>query len=161
MPDLSVAFPTPDLEEAFLGVVDIEGKVIAALEDLGPVAGRDVILLDGGRGILGAAARRGWSAGHGRGFRRPARRCGGPRPAGRAADRRSGRGRRSLVGDGGSGLAISSPKPFGCCGHEVACCSSTTTAGTTSGGCGRTAATERWPGAGGEGRSWATSSGSV
>jgi hypothetical protein len=50
MPDLSVAFPTPDLEEAFLGVVDIEGKVIAALEDLGPVAGRDVILLDGGRG---------------------------------------------------------------------------------------------------------------
>lgn len=50
MPDLSVAFPTPDLEEAFLGVVDIEGKVIGALEDLGPVADRDVILLDGGRG---------------------------------------------------------------------------------------------------------------
>ncbi len=52
MPDLSVAFHTPELEEAFLGVVDVEGKLIAALEDLGPVAGRDVILLDAGRGFL-------------------------------------------------------------------------------------------------------------
>jgi hypothetical protein len=52
MPDLSVAFDTPEMEEAFLGVADIEGKLIAALEDLGPVAGRDVILLDAGRGFL-------------------------------------------------------------------------------------------------------------
>jgi SAM-dependent methyltransferase len=52
MPDLPIALHTPELEEAFLGVVDVEGKLIAALEDLGPVAGRDVVLLDAGRGFL-------------------------------------------------------------------------------------------------------------
>ena len=52
MPDLAMAFHTPEIEEAFLGVVDSEGKLIAALENLGPVAGRDVILLDAGRGFL-------------------------------------------------------------------------------------------------------------
>ncbi|MGA3056954.1 MAG: hypothetical protein ABSE70_02780 [Candidatus Limnocylindrales bacterium] len=52
MPDLSAAFHTPELEEAFLGVVDVEGKLIAALEDLGPVSDRDVVLLDAGRGFL-------------------------------------------------------------------------------------------------------------
>lgn len=52
MPDLAMAFHPPEMEEAFLGVVDIEGKLIAALEDLGPVASRDVILLDAGRGFL-------------------------------------------------------------------------------------------------------------
>ena len=52
MPDLSAALPTTELEEAFLRVVDVEGKLIAALEDLGPVAGRDVVLLDAGRGHL-------------------------------------------------------------------------------------------------------------
>jgi hypothetical protein len=52
MPDLSVAFHRPELEEAFLGVVDVEGKLIAALEDLGPVSDRDVVLLDAGRGFL-------------------------------------------------------------------------------------------------------------
>jgi SAM-dependent methyltransferase len=51
MPDLSAALPTPELEEAFLRVVDIEGKLLAALEDLGPVSGRDVVLLDPGRGF--------------------------------------------------------------------------------------------------------------
>lgn len=51
MPDLSAALPTTELEDAFLRVVDVEGKLIAALEDLGPVAGRDVILLDAGRGF--------------------------------------------------------------------------------------------------------------
>lgn len=51
MPDLSAALPTTELEGAFLGVVDIEGKLTAALEDLGPVAGRDVVLLDAGRGF--------------------------------------------------------------------------------------------------------------
>jgi hypothetical protein len=51
VPDLSAALPTTALEEAFLRVVDAEGKLIAALEDLGPVAGRDVVLLDAGRGF--------------------------------------------------------------------------------------------------------------
>jgi hypothetical protein len=50
MPDLSAALPTTELEEVFLRVVDVEGKLTAALEGLGPVAGRDVILLDAGRG---------------------------------------------------------------------------------------------------------------
>jgi SAM-dependent methyltransferase len=50
MPDLSAAFATPALEQAFLGVVDVEGKLLAALEDLGPVGGRNVVLLDAGRG---------------------------------------------------------------------------------------------------------------
>ena len=49
MPDLA-ALPTTELEEAFLGVVDVEGKLAAALENLGPVADRDVVLLDAGRG---------------------------------------------------------------------------------------------------------------
>jgi hypothetical protein len=52
MPDLSIEFHTPELEEAFLGVVDVEGKLMAALEDLGPVSDRDVVLLDAGRGFL-------------------------------------------------------------------------------------------------------------
>ncbi|HEX7496352.1 MAG TPA: hypothetical protein VF349_06940 [Candidatus Limnocylindrales bacterium] len=52
MPDLAMAFHPPEMEEAFLRVVDIEGKLIAALEDLGPVASRDVILLDAGRGFM-------------------------------------------------------------------------------------------------------------
>jgi hypothetical protein len=50
MPDLSAALPTTELEEAFLSVIDVEGKLTAALEDLGPIAGREVILLDAGRG---------------------------------------------------------------------------------------------------------------
>jgi len=50
MPDLAAVLPTTDLEEAFLDVVDVEGKLTAALEDLGPIAGRDVVLLDAGGG---------------------------------------------------------------------------------------------------------------
>jgi hypothetical protein len=50
MPDLSAVLPTVELEESFLHVVDAEGKLTAVLEDLGPVAGRDVVLLDAGRG---------------------------------------------------------------------------------------------------------------
>ncbi len=46
MPDLSAALPTTELEEAFLRVVDVEGKLIAALSDLGQLAGRQVTLLD-------------------------------------------------------------------------------------------------------------------
>jgi hypothetical protein len=55
MPDLPAAVPTTELEEALLRVVDVEGKLSAAIEDLGPVSGRDVLLLDAGRG---ARARR-------------------------------------------------------------------------------------------------------
>jgi hypothetical protein len=50
MPDLPAALPSPELEAAFLRIVDVEGKLIAALEDLGPIANRDVILLDAGQG---------------------------------------------------------------------------------------------------------------
>jgi hypothetical protein len=53
MPDLSAALPTTELEDAFLRVVDIEGKLTVALEDLGPVSGRDALLLDAGRGLRG------------------------------------------------------------------------------------------------------------
>jgi hypothetical protein len=52
MPDLSADLPTTELEEALIGVVDVEGKLLAALEGLGPVSGRDVVLLDAGRGYL-------------------------------------------------------------------------------------------------------------
>jgi hypothetical protein len=52
MPDSSAALPTTELAEAFLRVVDVEGKLIAALEDLGPVSGRDVVVLDAGEGHL-------------------------------------------------------------------------------------------------------------
>ena len=51
MTDLPAALPSRSLEEAFIEVVDIEGKLIAALEDLGPIADRDVILLDAGNGV--------------------------------------------------------------------------------------------------------------
>ncbi len=50
MPDLPAAFQGLDLEESFLRVVDVEGKLTAALEDLGPIADRDVVLLDAGNG---------------------------------------------------------------------------------------------------------------
>jgi hypothetical protein len=51
MPDLPIAMATPEVEEAFLRVVDPEGKIPAALEALGPVAGRDVVVLDSGNGL--------------------------------------------------------------------------------------------------------------
>jgi len=53
MPDFSWTPPTPELEEALLGVVDREGKIAAAVEDLGPVSNRDVLLLDEGDGVWG------------------------------------------------------------------------------------------------------------
>jgi hypothetical protein len=52
MPDFSMALPSAELEEVFLGIVDVDGKVLAALESLGPVIGRDVAVLDSGRGVL-------------------------------------------------------------------------------------------------------------
>ncbi len=51
MPDLSADLPTTELEEAFLRVVDAEGKLAAALESLGPVVDRDVVVLDAGHGF--------------------------------------------------------------------------------------------------------------
>ena len=54
MPDLPAALPNRSLEDAFLRVIDVEGKLIAALEDLGPIADREVILLDAGRGARAA-----------------------------------------------------------------------------------------------------------
>jgi hypothetical protein len=50
MPDLSIALPSPALEEAFLRIVDPDGKLPIALEALGPVIDRDVVVLDCGRG---------------------------------------------------------------------------------------------------------------
>lgn len=50
MPDLSMDMPCASLEDAFTGVVDHEGKILAALEELGPVIGREVVVLDCGRG---------------------------------------------------------------------------------------------------------------
>ena len=51
MPDLSIVLPSPALEEAFLRIVDPEEKLLAALESLGPVIDRDVIVLDCGNGF--------------------------------------------------------------------------------------------------------------
>jgi hypothetical protein len=53
MPDIPSAISSAELEEAFLRVVDVERKVLAAVEALGPVADRDVVILDAGSGILG------------------------------------------------------------------------------------------------------------
>lgn len=50
MADLSVNLPAP-LEEELLRRIDVEAKIPAALEALGPVSGRDVVLLDAGRGF--------------------------------------------------------------------------------------------------------------
>jgi hypothetical protein len=52
VPDLSIALPSAKLEEEFLRIVDPDGKILAALEALGPVAGRDVIVLDSGGGAM-------------------------------------------------------------------------------------------------------------
>jgi hypothetical protein len=51
MPDLSIPLPSPALEDAFLRIVDADGKLPAALEALGPVIDRDVIVLDSGHGF--------------------------------------------------------------------------------------------------------------
>ena len=41
----------PGLTEHLIRVLDVEGKIPRALELLGPIGGRDVVLVDGGRGI--------------------------------------------------------------------------------------------------------------
>ena len=50
MPDLSMEMPCAALDEAFAGVVDREGKIPAALQELGPVIGQEVVVLDCGAG---------------------------------------------------------------------------------------------------------------
>jgi len=50
MPDLSMEMPCAALDEAFAGVVDREGKIPAAIQELGPVIGQEVVVLDCGRG---------------------------------------------------------------------------------------------------------------
>jgi hypothetical protein len=50
MPDLSIELPCAPLEDEFMRVVDREGKIPAALEALGPVIGREVVVLDCGGG---------------------------------------------------------------------------------------------------------------
>jgi SAM-dependent methyltransferase len=58
---LPVALPA-DLEPAFLAALDRPGKLVAAIEALGPVAGRDVVVVDAPSGpvidgIVAAGAR--------------------------------------------------------------------------------------------------------
>ena len=52
MPDLSIALPSVTLEETFRRIVDPDGKLPAALQALGPVVDRDVVVLDRGGGRL-------------------------------------------------------------------------------------------------------------
>lgn len=58
MSNLPISLP-PDLEPAFVAALDPTGKVVAALEALGPVADRDVLVVDatGGPFIGGLATR--------------------------------------------------------------------------------------------------------
>ena len=57
MSDLPVSLP-PDLGAAFIAAFDPPGKLVATLEALGPVAGRDVLVVDasGGPVLAGLAA---------------------------------------------------------------------------------------------------------
>jgi hypothetical protein len=57
MSDLPVSLPA-ELEPAFLAAFDPPGKLVAALEALGPVGGRDVLVVDasGGPILAGLAA---------------------------------------------------------------------------------------------------------
>jgi len=101
MPDLSIVLPSPALEEAFLRIVDPEEKLLAALESLGPVIDRDVIVLDCGNGFrarqleeMGARVVA---------FDSP---CATPRRSNSRLDRPSRRRRRAVVGDGRSRIAV-------------------------------------------------------
>ena len=49
MADLPVALDAP-LADRLSRALDVEGKIVHALEALGPVAGRDVVVVDGGTG---------------------------------------------------------------------------------------------------------------
>jgi SAM-dependent methyltransferase len=55
MPDLPSVLASAELEASFLRVVDVERKVLAALDALGPIVDRDVLVLDAGSGNLARA----------------------------------------------------------------------------------------------------------
>jgi SAM-dependent methyltransferase len=48
--DLPLELPAPELTEQLARALDVEGKIPRALEALGPIAGRDVVLVDGDGG---------------------------------------------------------------------------------------------------------------
>src|SRR4051794_7854525 len=51
MSDLPVALPS-ELEPVLVGALDRAGKLVAALDALGPIADRDVLVLDASRGPI-------------------------------------------------------------------------------------------------------------
>ncbi len=51
MADLPIELPDPGLTAQLARAIDIEGKIARAFEALGPMADRDVVLLDGARGL--------------------------------------------------------------------------------------------------------------
>lgn len=51
MADLPLQLPDPELSAQLARVLDVEGKIPRAFEALGPVADRDVVLLDGAGGL--------------------------------------------------------------------------------------------------------------
>ena len=51
MADLPIDLPDPDLAGRLAGALDVEGKILRALEALGPIAGRDVVLVNGDGGL--------------------------------------------------------------------------------------------------------------
>jgi hypothetical protein len=132
MPDLSAVLPTTELEEAFLRVVDVEGKLTAALEDLGPVAGRDVSCwTPAADSESGSSPRSGRES---RPWRFPPP-C--DEPAALALLAELPAGDADVVVVPWSELATPGScfldRRSGCCGRAAACCWSTTTAATTSG----------------------------
>ena len=51
MADLPIDLPDPELAGRLAGALDVEGKIPRALEALGPIAGREVVLVNGDRGL--------------------------------------------------------------------------------------------------------------
>ncbi len=51
MADLPLTFADPDLTARLTASLDVEGKIPRALEALGPIGGRDVLLVDGEGGL--------------------------------------------------------------------------------------------------------------
>jgi len=49
--DLPIDLPDPELAGRLAGALDVEGKILRALEALGPIAGRDVVLVNGDGGL--------------------------------------------------------------------------------------------------------------
>lgn len=52
MADLPIELPDAAQAARLAGALDVEGKIPRALDALGPLAGRDVVLVDGGSGAL-------------------------------------------------------------------------------------------------------------